>query len=254
MAFSERDVSSTFARGMAVLRAFDDTHARLTLAQIARLTELDRAAVRRLVLTLVQLGYAKKTDRHYSLTPKVLTLAGSFLRGNQFGTQVQPLLDRHAAQAGRTVSLAIIDGLSAVYVAQSTLYDSDISLGFTVGSRLPLLPTAIGTAILAASDRAQLLLRDAPLERFTDRTTLDRGEIGLRVERCRQDGFAIVDGEFEHAVSGFAVPIAGADPVAAVGTSMPSRRARGQASRGRIIDGLRQLADALARVPAFAPR
>ncbi len=251
---SDRDVSSTFARGMAVLRAFDDSHARLTLAEISRITALDRASVRRLVLTLVQLGYARKDARYFSLTPKVLTLAGSFLRGNHFGTQIQPLLNRSAAQANLTVSLAIVDDTAAVYVAQSTLHDSDVSFGFTVGSRLPLLHTAIGRVMLAFGDRAwaRHRLEDASFEPYTAKTIVDRTGIGEQISLCRERGYAIVDGEFEHGVSGFAVPVGRVDLKAVVGTSMTSAQVRGKAKRNNIIEALRQVAGQLADTAAFS--
>ncbi len=251
---SGRDVSSTFARGMAVLRAFDDTHARLTLADISRLTGLDRASVRRLVLTLVELGYAKKDVRHFSLTPKVLTLAGSFLRGNQFGTQIQPLLNRCAAQSNLTLSLALVDDSAAVYVAQSTLHDSNVSFGFTVGSRLPLLHTAIGRVMLGFGDAgwARAQLQHAVFEQYTPATIVDRRQIGEQVARCREQGYAIVDGEFEDAVSGVAVPVGGTDLNAVVGTSLPSRQLRGKSKRSRIVEVLQQLAVQLGDTAAFS--
>ena len=67
-----RDVSLTFIKGMAVLKAFDAANTHLTLPQIARITGIDRAITRRLVLTLVQLGYVQQKERVFSLTPRIL--------------------------------------------------------------------------------------------------------------------------------------------------------------------------------------
>jgi IclR family pca regulon transcriptional regulator len=95
-----KDISLTFLKGMTVLRAFDEDHSRLTLAEISRLTHIERAVVRRLVLTLVHLGYVRKEENRYSLTPHVLVLGGGFLRGNQFGRLVQPLIEMCARELG----------------------------------------------------------------------------------------------------------------------------------------------------------
>lgn len=252
---ADRDISSTFVKGMAVLKAFDDTHTRLTLAEIAQLTGLDRASVRRLTLTLVHLGYAERDGRHFSLSPQVLILAGSFLRGNQFGTHIQPLLNRFSTRIGQTVSLAIPDGNSAVYVAQSTAQEDAVSFGFTVGSRLPLLHTAIGRMILAFApqDRAEETIRSLPFEQYAPDTTMDRTEILNRVQHCRAVGYAIVENEFEPGVTGFAAPIGGVNALkAVVGTSMSTLGIRSEDDRLQTISLLQQVAQELGRSRLFS--
>lgn len=221
---TERDISTTFAKGLAVLRVFDDTHSHLTLSEVAALARFDRAAVRRLMLTLVHLGYARRDGRRFSLTPRVLILAGSFLRGNRFGTHVQPILNRHASRIGSTVSIAIADADSAVYVAQSVMQEHEISFGFTIGSRLPLLSTAIGRMLLAYGDPAWAgaVIRSAPLAALTARSLTDRAAIARAVARIRTDGHAVVSGEFEPGVTGYAVAIGGpGEARAVIGTSRP---------------------------------
>jgi IclR family pca regulon transcriptional regulator len=45
-----------------------------TLSQVARATGITRAAVRRFLLTLEQLGYVRQRDGRFALTPRVLEL------------------------------------------------------------------------------------------------------------------------------------------------------------------------------------
>jgi IclR family pca regulon transcriptional regulator len=240
---------------MAVLKAFDDTHTRLTLSEIAQITGLDRASVRRLTLTLVHLGYAEKDGRHFSLSPQVLILAGSFLRGNQFGTYIQPLLNRCSKRIGHTVSLAIPDGRSAVYVAQSTADDDMISFGFTVGSRLPLLHTAIGRMILAFApqDWAKETVHTTEFEQYTTDTTMDRDAILGRVKEFRTQGYSIVENEFEPGVTGFAVPVGGLNALkAVVGTSQSTLGIQCEQERLKTISLLQQVAQELGRSRLFS--
>lgn len=252
--FSPRDTSSTFAKGIAVLRAFDDRNTSLTLAAIARMTGLDRAAVRRLMLTLVDMGYAYRHGNQFSLSPKVLTLAGSFLRGHQFGSVVQPLLNRYAAQIQLPVSLAIVDEESAVYIAQATLQDSEITFGFTVGSRLPLLHTAIGRALLSVSESgwASTAIAKIAFERYTSATVMNRKALRKAIAECKNAGSVVVSNEFEAGVTGIAVPVdsTGGTP-AAVGTSCDSSSLR-QAQQQQIIARLTRLSRELVRAGIFA--
>ncbi|WP_417599494.1 IclR family transcriptional regulator [Pararhodobacter oceanensis] len=219
-----KDISLTFMKGMTVLRAFDDTHSHLSLAEIARLTGFERAAVRRLVLTLVHLGYVHKDDNRYSLTPRVLVLGSGFLRGNQFGRRVQPLIELCAREVGYSVSLAMRDGPSAVYVAQSSQQNARYTFGFTIGSRLPLLSTAIGRMLLAWGDEtwAQEMLETLPIERFTPNTLMERDAIAAAIASIREAGMSIVEGEFETGAVGIAVPVGAMHRAeAALGISEP---------------------------------
>jgi IclR family pca regulon transcriptional regulator len=220
-----KDISLTFLKGMTVLRAFDEDHSHLTLAEIARITGIERAVVRRLVLTLLQLGYVRKDDNRFSLTPHVLVLAGGFLRGNQFGRLIQPLIEICAREVGFSVGLAMRDGDDAVYVAQSQRVTTRCTFGFTIGSRLPLLSTAIGRALLAWGDQvwADGVIAHAALTRFTTETVQDRAVIAARIGTVRQTGISVVDGEFEAGAIGIAVPVG---PIgharAALGLSEPA--------------------------------
>ena len=204
-----KDISLTFMKGMTVLRAFDEIHNRLSLADIARLTNIERAAVRRLVLTLVHLGYVRKDENRYSLTPRVLVLGGGFLRGNQFGRRVQPLMELCARELGFSVSLAMRDGAAAVYVAQSSQQNTRYTFGFTVGSRLSLLSTSIGRMLLAWGDEAwaKEMIETLPVERFTSETLMDRDRIAAEVDAIRDAGVSIVEAEFEAGAVGISVPV-----------------------------------------------
>ena len=203
-----RDISSTFIKGMTVLKAFDDSQAQMTISEVARKSNIDAATARRLVLTLVHLGYLKKIDRNFSLTPRILVLAGSFLGANQFGRLVQPILNRHGADLGRGISVAMKEGEKAILVAQSSLASTKMTFGFTVGSHLPLFHTAIGRMLLAMEEQdiVEQLLLDTNLRAHTPQATLDRDDILTSIREAADKGYCVVHGEFEHGVTGIAVP------------------------------------------------
>ena len=66
-------------RGLAVIRAFDADNPTLTLSDVARSTGLARAAARRFLLTLVDLGYIRVDGRQFRLSPQVLELGRGLL-------------------------------------------------------------------------------------------------------------------------------------------------------------------------------
>ena len=71
---SNRDYVNSLARGLEVIRAFTRAQPRMTLSEIARMTGMTRATVRRFLLTLVKEGYAETDGKYFSLRPKVLEL------------------------------------------------------------------------------------------------------------------------------------------------------------------------------------
>ena len=95
------------ARGLRVLEAFGRDRRQLTLSDAARAVDLPRASVRRTLHTLVQLGYAETDGRMFRLTPRVLTLAGSYLLSNPLSEILQPAVERISAEVKEACSTAV---------------------------------------------------------------------------------------------------------------------------------------------------
>jgi IclR family transcriptional regulator, pca regulon regulatory protein len=223
----DRNISASFAKGLAILAAFDGVTRSLTLADLARRTGQDRATARRGALTLAAAGYLQQDGRAYSLAPQVLALAGSFLQAQQFGRLVQPVLNYHATELGSEITLAMRDRDKVLMLAQSTVQHGPVSHGFTIGSHLPLLHTSLGRMLLASETEqvARHLLQNAPLSGHTLQSLSDLKAIGRRISQARVDGYCITDGEFEAGIRGISAPVVRSHSVAlAVGNSQPLGR------------------------------
>jgi len=243
--YSERDVSSTFIKGLRVLSAFQASRSRLTLPEIGDATGFDRATVRRLVATLVESGHVRKHARHFTLTPTVLAFAGCYLRSNGIGTVVQPILDKFSDLLKLQVSFAQLAGDSVIYVAQSHNKKSVVSLGFTIGSRLPVIHTALGRALLAYEDKAvaSSLIETAELKQYCADTKMDRKAIGQEIETIREQGYAIVTSEFENGIAGISVPVGHLDACkGVVGISHPVGEVKDEKLKEQCIVGLQSCA------------
>ena len=222
---SDRNTASTFAKGLSVLACFEGGRRDLTMAQIAQETGFDRATVRRLCLTLETSGYLVKDNRTFHLTAKVVALAGGYLSAEQIGRAIQPVLTEFAEALNGEIAVAVRDGTRAIYIAKSSVGSARLSLGLSVGSTLPLLPTAVGRMLLAqcqGPERDQIL-REAPLEAYTPSTDLDRSSLMEKVHDAYQRGYAYSAEEFEQGAAGLAVPcqrIGGAETVLATTASI----------------------------------
>jgi len=200
----------SLARGLSVIRAFDAEHPELSLSDVARRTELTRAAARRFLHTLESLGYVRSDGRLFALTPRVLELGFSYLSSLSLPDIAQPHLERLSREVGESVSAAVLDGTSIVYVARVPTRRI-MSVRITIGTRFPAYATSMGRVLLAGLPDAE---RDAVLaasarEHLTDRTLTDAATLRAELERVSAQGWAVIDGELEVGLRSIAAPIRG---------------------------------------------
>ena len=138
----------SFQRGLDVIRAFDAEHPTMTLSEVARATGLARAAARRFLLTLVELGYLRVEDRRFRLTPRVLELGQAYLAGLSLPDLALPYMRDFVAEKRESASLAVLDGDEIVYVAHVTA-SRIMSVAVGVGTRDPAVTTSLGRVLLA---------------------------------------------------------------------------------------------------------
>src|ERR1700760_2401613 len=116
---SARSVNSVdqmggFAKGLAVIEAYGRGRPSLTIAEVAKLSGLDRASARRCLLTLVNCGYATTDGRYFELTPRVLRLGYAYLAA-PLPKLIQPTLDNLASTLRESCSASVLDGTEIVY-------------------------------------------------------------------------------------------------------------------------------------------
>jgi IclR family pca regulon transcriptional regulator len=195
-------------RGLAVIRAFDADNSELTLSEVARATGLTRAATRRFLLTLVDLGYVRTDGRLFTLSPRVLELGYAYLSSMTLPEVAQPHLERLAAQVHESTSVSVLDDESVVYVARVAT-SRIMTVTINVGTRFPAYATSMGRVLLAGLRPSVLdaYLARADLRAFTQRTLYTPDKLRAAVERVRNQGWAIVDQELEEGLRAVAAPV-----------------------------------------------
>ncbi|MFD4602702.1 helix-turn-helix domain-containing protein [Streptomyces sp. NPDC058464] len=153
----------SFERGLAVIRAFDAEHPARTLSEVARACDLTRAAARRLLLTLADLGYVHSDGRRFRLTPRVLELGYAYLSGLDLPHLAQPHLAQLAELAGESAALYLLDGDAVVPVAAARPRRV-MAATIAVGARLPAYGTAAGRLLLAGEPPPDCVLLEGDPE------------------------------------------------------------------------------------------
>jgi IclR family pca regulon transcriptional regulator len=231
-------------RGLAVIRAFDGDHRQLTLSDVARRTELPRAAARRFLLTLVELGYVRTDGRLFSLRPRVLDLGYAYLSSTSLPEVAQPYLEDLVARVHESCSVSVLDGEDIVYVARVSTKRL-MTVAINVGTRFPAYATSMGRVLLAARPPAEraAYLRTARLEPLTLHTVTDPDRLADVLAEVADQGFALLDQELEEGLRSIAVPVhdASGGVVAAMNVSASARRTP-EAIRTELLPPLRQAA------------
>jgi IclR family pca regulon transcriptional regulator len=228
-------------RGLAVIRAFDADNPELSLSDVARLTGLTRAAARRFLLTLVELGYMHTDGRKFALRPRILELGYAYLSSLTLPEAATPHLDRLVEQVHESSSVSVLDGGEVVYIARVSTRRI-MTIAINVGTRFPAYATAMGRVLLAgqSNDWIDSYLASTQLKPLTTRTIVDSAKLRAELLRIRTHGWALVDQELEDGLRSVAAPIRDADGevVAAVNLSSPAHRRTLDAIRRELLPPL----------------
>lgn len=231
----------SFERGLRVIRAFGAGQADMTLAAVARETDLNRATARRLLLTLEELGYIQQRGQQFRLTPRVLDLGYAYLSSLGLPQLALPYLESLSETLHEASSVGVLDKTDIVYVARVPAKRvMTVSIG--LGSRFPAYRTSLGRAILASLPQHDIreLWDASDRSDQTPRTVDSVGALLRELEEIRRQGFALVDQELELGVRSIAAPLhdSSGRTIAAVNVSTHVSRTTKQQLRARFIPQL----------------
>ncbi len=211
------DRIEAMAKGVAVLESFDTERQRLNSTQAAQRAGLSRAAARRHLLTLTDLGYLETDGSYYWLSPKVLRFAGSYLSSARLPRVLQPTLSRIAAQTHGAFSTVVRDADEVVIVANSgqgfnlapAAPTRLHAYGLHLGARLPAHATSTGQLLLAAKSRTELAqwFKGRVLPRLTPYTVCSPAALRAVFERLRSDDYCLASEQHELGIHALAVPL-----------------------------------------------
>lgn len=204
----QRDLISSLERGFRVLRVFDQSSVEMTPSEVARKTGVPRAATRRVLLTLCELGYAVSDGKYFRLTPKVLDLAHGYLAKTRIRDLIDPVMRETVEGLKESCTLAIRDGADTISIASCNA-NSFGAVSVNVGHRIPLYVSTAGRLILASLPKQELssYLAEVTLKRMTPQTITSKTALRDEINRVREQGHAVGREEMELGVYALAVPV-----------------------------------------------
>jgi DNA-binding IclR family transcriptional regulator len=209
----DRKFVVALARGLEVLRAFTPESGLLSNQEIAARTQLPRPTVSRLTYTLMQLGYLTNAGRgeKYQLAPAALSIGYAALAHIGIRRIARPFMQELAEHARASVALGSRDRMSLIYV-EHCRSNSPVTIRLDVGSRIPIVKTAMGRAILAVMSEAERgAIYAEAAERDPARWPKLRSGIERALEHYHRHGFTISVGDWAEGINAVGVPLIAAD-------------------------------------------
>jgi DNA-binding IclR family transcriptional regulator len=235
------------SRTLALLFAFDETHRRLTLSDLARRADLPLPTAHRLVGELVADGaLSRRPSGEYVVARRLWQLG--LLAPVETGLRevAAPFLNDIHAATRATVHLAVRERGEVLYLERLSGRAS-VPVVSTVGSRLPLHATGVGKVLLAHAPDDVVADALARLARITPYTITQPTRMREQLERVRRDGYATTVEEMTIGACSVAVPVRAGDAagpvVAAVGVVVPSLKR----DRARLVAALHVAAQGIGR-------
>jgi len=202
------DFVEALARGLEVLRAFGPTSMEMTVSEVATRTGLARPTVRRLLMTLEELGYLRSDDGAYSLTTRVLDLGTAGIAVQGMWDIARPHLRALVGRTGESSSMSQLQGSDIVYTARVAV-PKIIALSVTIGTRFPAVATSMGHVLLADLDTDELdaALATPSQSGIIARIEPTRAELEQDLAAVRARGWALSDERLSASIRSIAAPV-----------------------------------------------
>lgn len=197
------------------------------VTSLAKTLQVNKSNVHRLLQTLCDHGYVRRTDSagNYELTLKTWQLGVAVLGRREIRRIAEPHLKALMNKTGESANLSVLEDGKVVYLTRIECRHP-VRAHNPIGASLPVHCSSTGKAILAFQPEAVIKHYARELDGYTDKTITGKQMLLDELNTVRTRGYAVNRGEFREGVHGIAVPVRTADGsvAAAVGVSGPSER------------------------------
>jgi 2-aminomuconate deaminase len=221
-------LNGSVAKAFTILKVLAASGREMTATEVAQTIGTNLPTVHRFLVTLESLDIVSRTQQGRFQLGMALADLGDKVEGNKLLVgAVRPHLDAIAAAFREVAHCAVRSASHALNVAQS-LPDRSLLIGRSIGETYPLHCTSVGKILLAALAPAarDRLVDSLPLERFTESTITDPGDLRRALIAIERQGYAIDDEEWEHGLRSVALPLRNGKgkTIAAIALSAPASR------------------------------
>lgn len=197
------------AKAMELLQSLSQAGRPLSLTELTERCGYPKSTVFGLLTTMRAYDVITQTpDGKYALGLRLFEYGRQVERTWDISLVARPYMEHLSQSTGASVMLSICEGGSVITLDQVEARDK-LRIVSDAGARLPIYCTSQGKVFLAHMPRAEAekLLRRQSMTQFTPHTITDVGALMREVGTCRENGFAIENGEYKIGLRSVSAPI-----------------------------------------------
>lgn len=225
--YQERLGKFSSLKAVQILGAISFMKKECGINEISRLTALSKSTVHRVLQELVGSGLVVKEGKKYHSGVMLRSLFETINEANFLVEAAKDEMDRLNDLTLETIHIIIRENTDAVYLAKRNA-KSQIGLRSVVGKHIPLYCTSGGKVLLAYQSEKWLeeYFSTVPRDKLTDHTIVDETLLRAELQKVREQGYALDNGEHNPEVICVAAPLFFADGKIAgtIGVSTPKYR------------------------------
>jgi len=190
-------------RGLSIVEMFGPDERTLSMNEMAARLELTPSAIYRIVQTLVERGYLKKTAKtFYELGPRVVSAGFTWLASRDIVDVATPWLNTLRDRTSLSAHLSVRVHTDAVYVYRA-FASQRLTVNVPIGSRIPCHGSAMGRVLLASLDDQTLyaLYRDVRLDDHPPPAPKTFPELQQQLAADRAAGWALSRSDYSTAIA-----------------------------------------------------
>ena len=199
-------------KALQVLKSFSFNSPTLSLAQLSKITGLNKTTVLRILRTLKKHNFVESLSNNsiYTIGVEIYKLGNIFFYNLDIEKKARPHLARLANELKKTIHLCVLDEDKALYLDKIESDEQAVRIMISKkGGYAPLHCTGVGKVLLASQPDAkkETILNNLKLIRFTKNTINDINVLKKELDKIQKQGYALDLEEHEEDVVCIAAPI-----------------------------------------------
>ncbi|MFX0560757.1 IclR family transcriptional regulator [Tepidibacillus infernus] len=202
--------NKTVLKGLEILNYFRQ-YEQLSIAEMARMTELPKSTLHRMVVTLESEGFLRRVDNSqhsYSLGLSLLELGYLVEQRLEIRKAAFSAMTKLRDQVNEAVNLIVVDGNEAVYIEKVDT-SHPVRVYTRVGRRAPLYAGACPRILLSYMDDQEIeqLFNKFQWQKIANGTIVDKDLQLKMIAQTRESGYTVSYNELENGSAAVAMPI-----------------------------------------------
>jgi len=197
-------------KAFKILYAITDTSNGLGISDLSKKLKIGKSTVHGITTALEEMGVLVRDPlyKRYTVGYSLIELCRAAYGKIELKDLARKPMEKLMERVGETVFLGVLNG-DHVTIVDMVESRNEMKITSPPGTRLPLLAGATGRVLLSQieKEKAKEIIQKKGLVRYTSKTVMDHRQFLREVEKVKEQGYAVDDGEYIAGVRAVAAPL-----------------------------------------------